>query len=72
MAMLNKAILVTSTGRSCEPLAINATKGFIAPGSYGFLVLRFSIDENGSPSYLYTEINVNGMIVRVEGVPGEA
>ena len=66
LAMLSKVILVTSSGRSYEPIAINATKGFIAPGSYGFAEVVFSIDENESPSYLYTEINVNGMIVRVE------
>jgi hypothetical protein len=66
LAMLSKVILVTSSGRSYEPIAINATKSFIAPGSYGFAEVVFSIDENESPSYLYTEINVNGMIVRVE------
>jgi hypothetical protein len=66
LAMLSKVILVTGSGRSYEPIAINATKGFIAPGSYGFAEVVFSIDENESPSYLYTEINVNGMIVRVE------
>jgi len=66
LAMLSKVILVTSSGRSYEPIAINATKGFIAPGSYGFAEVVFSIDENESPSYLYTEIITHGMPVRVE------
>ena len=66
LAMLSKVILVTGSGRSYEPIAINATKGFIAPGSYGFAEVVFSIDENESPSYLYTEIIEHGTPVRVE------
>jgi hypothetical protein len=66
LAMLSKVILVTSSGRSYEPIAINATKGFIAPGSYGFAEVVFSIDENESPSYLYTEILTHDKSVRVE------
>jgi hypothetical protein len=66
LAMLSKVILVTSSGRSYEPIAINATKGFIAPGSYGFAEVVFSIDENESPSYLYTEILTHDKPVKVE------
>ncbi|MCI4435509.1 MAG: hypothetical protein JHC33_01685 [Ignisphaera sp.] len=65
-SMLSKAVLVTANSRSYEPTAINASKNFIAPGSYGFAMIWFSIDKNESPSYLYTEIIVHGMPVRVE------
>jgi len=66
LAMLSRVILVTGGGRSYEPIAINATKDFIAPGSYGFVEAVFSIDENDSPSYLYTEIITHDKLVRVE------
>jgi hypothetical protein len=65
-SMLSRVILVTSSGRSYEPIAINASRGFIAPGSYGFAEVVFSIDENESPSYLYTEILTHDKSVRVE------
>jgi hypothetical protein len=66
LEMISRVILVTSSGRSYEPIAINVSKGFIAPGSYGFITLWFGIDENESPSYLYTEILTHDKPVRVE------
>jgi len=65
-SMFSKVILVTSSGRSYEPININTTKGFIAPGSYGFATIWFRIGENESPSYLYTEILTHDKSVRVE------
>jgi hypothetical protein len=66
LTMFSRVVLVTSSSRSYEPIAINTTKMFIAPGSYGFVEAVFSIDKNEFPSYLYTEIIGNGMPVRVE------
>lgn len=65
-SMFSKVILVTNTSRSYEPIALNASQGFIAPGSYGFIELRFLVEEDDHLGYLYTEIMSNGMLVRVE------
>ena len=66
LSMFGKVILVTASNKSYEPTAINVSKNFIAPGSYGLVKIWFSISENESPSYLYTEIIMHGMPVRVE------
>jgi len=65
-SMFSKVVLVTSSGRSYEKIGISTTNDSIAPGSYGFATILFGIDENESPSYLYTEIIMHGMPVRVE------
>jgi hypothetical protein len=66
LSMFGRVILMTASNKSYEPTAINVSKNFIAPGSYGFATIWFSISENDYPSYLYTEIIAHGMPVRVE------
>lgn len=65
-AMFSKIILVTISGRSYGLAELNMDKNFIAPGSYGFVELKFLVEENNYPKYLYIEILNNNMVVRIE------
>jgi hypothetical protein len=62
----SKIVLVTNTMRSYEPAEVKASRGLVAPGSYGFIELKFAVGENEYPDYLYAEATVNNMVYRIE------
>ena len=66
VSMFSKALLVTNTSRSHEPVEISASRGSVAPGSYGLLELLFQVSEGEKPDHLYVEILSSGTVVRVE------
>jgi hypothetical protein len=65
-SMFSRIILVTSSSKSYEPIKVNVSQSFMAPNSYGFIAIKFLIDDNDYPSYLYTEVLVDDVIIRVE------